>query len=58
MSQVIFSPIEIDKPGRAVAVELLPTFLARPQALRAHENYTLAPDRESIIDELADLFKG
>lgn len=57
-AQVIVSPFQVDKPDWLVTVKLLPTFLARPQALRAHENDTLAPDRESIIDELADLFKG
>ena len=40
-----------------MTVKLLPTFLACPQAPRAHQNDTLNPDRESMVDKLADLLK-
>ncbi len=38
-------------------MELLPTFLARPQALRADKHHALDTDREGVINELPDLFK-
>ena len=38
-------------------MRLLPTFLACPQAPWAYENDALNPDRESMVDKLADLLK-
>ena len=40
-----------------MTVRLLPTFLACPQAPWAYENDALNPDRESMVDKLADLLK-
>ena len=57
-AQVIVSPFQVDKPDWLVTVKLLPNFLARPQALGAHKDHTLNADRERVIYERADLFKG
>ena len=40
-----------------MAVELFPTFLARPESFRANKHHSLYADRKSVVDERPDFFK-